>query len=170
MLEKPHDILFMQKKPVVCGQRHIHGLLVTPDKTVLAGGGRKVLRFVLLKEPDAQEHIYRVTVKPVVNAPAAKTQVGLKVLIGYEVLVIIRPAAMASQYHAVREGKKLTVENTGNTSVLLQNGQQCPAEEKCALPPVLRVYPGQTASLELPLDKPVHYAVWDGKENREQDF
>ena len=73
-------------------------LLVTPDKNILTGGGRKILRFVLLKAPDAQEHIYRIALKPMIRDVANSSKLGLKVLIGYEVLVIIRPAMIASSY------------------------------------------------------------------------
>lgn len=144
-------------------------LLVTPDKSILTGGTRKVLRFVLLKTPDEQEHIYRVAVKPVINEMTSTSKVGLKVLIGYEVLVIIRPAAIAPAYEAKRDGKILTVSNTGNTNVLLQNGKQC-EDEKCPLPPARRVYPGETARIELPSAAAVSYSVWDGKTNIEKKF
>ncbi len=144
-------------------------LLVTPDKTILPAGSRKVLRFVLLKPLDAQEHIYRVAVKPVIKDVANNAALGLKVLIGYEVLVILRPAVITPNYHVERHGRMLTVRNDGNSNVLLQNGQQCKAQ-KCPLPPVIRVYPGQSRSVELPRAQPVTYTVWDGIKNEEQHF
>lgn len=137
-------------------------ILVTPEKTILPGGARKVLRFVLLKAPDEQEHIYRVAIKPVINEVENQAKIGLKVLVGYEALVIVRPATMAPRYEASRHGTTLSVTNTGNTNILLQNGLQCPAEEKCKLPPAMRVYVGQKAEITLPQDKPVTYSVWDG--------
>lgn len=144
------------------------GLLVTPDKTILAPGSRKLLRFVLLRKPDAQEHIYRVTIKPVIKGVDNTDKVGLKVLIGYEALVIVRPANPAPAYTVVRSGRSLRVTNTGNTNILFQNGQQCPASEKCALPPAFRVYPGEEAQVELPLDRSVAYTVWDGASSVER--
>ena len=147
------------------------GLLVTPDKTVLAGGGRKVLRFVLLKEPDAQEHAYRVAIKPVIKGLNTTGQVGLKILVGYEVLVIIRPLDAAPHYTAERHGKVLTVHNTGNTNILFQNGQQCAApHEKCLVPPAVRVYPGMTAETNLPYGTPVTYSIWDGSQSIETQY
>lgn len=142
-------------------------LLVTPDKTILAGGSRKVMRFVLLKDPDAEEHIYRVAVKPVIKGVDKGSKVGIKVLVGYEVLAIVRPANMNPAYTAVRQGKKFTVTNSGNTNILFQNGKQC---ETCKLPPVVRVYPGQTAELTLPADQAVTYQIWNGKETVEKEF
>lgn len=146
------------------------GLLVTPDKTILTGGSRKVLRFVLLKEPDAQERIYRVAVKPVVKGVDNDTKVGLKVLVGYEVLVIVRPSTMQPSYTAQRSGKTFTATNNGNTNVLFQHGQQCSAVDDCEPTPVMRVYPGQTAQLELPKDIPVSFSIWNGTGTSEKQF
>lgn len=143
------------------------GLLVTPDKTVLAPGARKVLRFVLLTPPDAQERIYRVTVKPVIKGAENPNIVGLKVLVGYEVLVIVRPAAPAPRYSTKRNGHTLSIANTGNTNVLFQHGRQCEPREACDAPPVVRVYPGQETTVQLPLDRSVDYSVWDGSSNNE---
>lgn len=145
-------------------------LLVTPDKAVLGAGSRKVMRFVLLKPPENKEHIYRVAVKPVIKGVDHEAKVGLKVLVGYEVLVIIRPATIQSRYQAQRSGKTFTVTNTGNSNVLFQNGKQCEASENCKLPPVLRVYPGQTANVELPYDGDVTYSIWDGNESVDKTF
>lgn len=146
------------------------GLLVTPSKTVLGPGARKVLRFVLMREPDASEHIYRVAVKPIIKGVDTSGQMGLKILIGYEVLVIVRPDEPRTAYEAVRTGDVLKIRNTGNTSVLFQGGRQCGEEEKCKLPPVVRVYPNETNELKLPYDKKVSYSVWDGKENVGREF
>lgn len=156
------------EKRELVGDPQQGGLLVTPEKTVLAPGARKLLRFVLLREPDAQEHVYRVTVKPVIKGVDNASKVGLKVLIGYEALVIVRPAKPVPAYTVVRNGRTLSIANTGNTNVLFQNGAQCPASEGCELPPALRVYPGQKAQVELPLDKTVTYTVWDGVTNVER--
>jgi len=145
-------------------------LLVTPDKTILSGGNRRTMRFVLLSEPDQQEHIYRVAIKPVVKGVDNDSKVGLKVLLGYEVLVIIRPVQMQPSYSARREGKKFIATNNGNTNILFENGQQCSTAENCKLPPVLRVYPGQTDQVDLPFDMPLIYSVWDGANVTEKRF
>jgi P pilus assembly chaperone PapD len=140
------------------------GLLVTPDKTILPGGSRKLLRFVLLRTQDEQEHIYRVTVKPVIKGiDANSNKLGLKVLVGYEVLVIVRPALIASGYTASRHGKTVTIINTGNTNLVFQNGRQCVEIEICKAPPTARIYPGHSVIIELPQDRPVIYSVWDGR-------
>jgi P pilus assembly chaperone PapD len=145
-------------------------LLVTPDKTILSGGGRKTLRFVLLHPLDAKEHIYRVAIKPVIKGLENNNKVGLKILIGYEVLVIIRPQEIAASYTAQRNGAVFTVNNTGNTNILFNNGSQCSDTTTCKMPPVLRVYPSQQVTETLPLSTAVTYAVWDGKDTIEKKF
>lgn len=142
-------------------------LLVTPNKAVLAAGTRKLLRFVCLKPLDEQERIYRVAVKPVIRGIEGARKIGLKVLIGYEVLVIMRPAQIRSDFQVTRRGRQLAIANRGNSNVLLQNGSQCEASQQCPLPASVRVYAGQTAELTLPQDKPVTYTVWDGIESKD---
>ena len=145
-------------------------ILVTPEKTILPAGARKIVRFVSLKEPDNEEHIYRVAIKPIINGVEQQAKVGLKVLVGYEVLVIIRPSKMTPSYEAARRGTVFAITNHGNTNILFQNGKQCEAEEKCKLPPAVRVYPGQSTEVTLPLDKPITYSIWDGATNLERPF
>lgn len=145
-------------------------LLVTPDKVILTGGSRKVMRFVLLKDNDANEHIYRLAIKPMVKGIDNNTKVGLKVLIGYEALVIIRPTEIKPDYQAKRQGNTLYIYNKGNSNVLFQNGQQCISADKCKMPPVLRVYAGQTTTITLPFDAPVNYSIWDGQQTIEKKF
>ncbi|MGE0754248.1 MAG: molecular chaperone [Alphaproteobacteria bacterium] len=145
-------------------------LLVTPNRTILTGGSRRVLRFVLLKEPDDKEHIFRVAVKPVISGVEAQALVGLKVLVGYEVLVIIRPAEIKSAVEGQRQGDTLYLHNTGNTNILLQSGRQCDAAQECANLPARRIYPGQKMQLSLPQAAPVTYSLWDGKKTMSRSF
>ncbi len=146
------------------------GLLVSPDKTILTAGGRKVLRFILLREPDDKEHIYRITIKPVIKGLQGDVKIGLKILIGYEVLVIVRPKEIKFNGLAKRVGKTFTAINNGNTNILFQNGKQCITEENCQIPPVVRVYPGETRTIQLPFDAPVWYSIWDGKNTMDKQF
>ena len=144
-------------------------LLVTPNKTILQGKSRKVMRFVLLTEPDEKEHIYRVVIKPVINELENTDKIGLKILVGYEVLVIIRPKEISSDYKITRAGNKLTATNNGNSNILLQSGRQCQNTE-CKAPPITRIYPGTTEVIELPFSTAVEYSVWDGKTNKDVKF
>ena len=70
------------------------GILVSPSRMILEPGERRLLRIAALSWSMAQEHVYRVTVKPVVGGVEAKDS-GLKLLVGYDVLVLVRPAQPA---------------------------------------------------------------------------
>ncbi len=144
------------------------GLLVTPNKLVVPPNGRKLLRFVNLQPGDDRERVYRVSVAPVVGDLEARES-GLKILIGYEVLVLMQPAAPAPQLAARREGRTLFFENTGNTNVLLREGRQCPTPETpaedCALLGSKRLYPGNAWSVDLPFDREVEYYLAAGTRN-----
>ncbi len=145
-------------------------LLVTPDKTVLPPGGRKLMRFVLLASPGAAERIYRVALKPVIRGVENTDQVGLKVLVGYEVLVIVRPASLKPAYTARRKGNALVVRNTGNTNILFQGGRPCADGASCAPLPSERVYAGAEARLPLPAVGQAAYTVWDGVKSDQRVF
>lgn len=146
------------------------GLLVTPDKVVLSAGSRRVLRFVLMKEPGEQERIYYVTVKPVIPGLSQNNKLGLKVLVGYRVMVIVRPATTKADFSAQRTGKTLTFRNTGNTNLLLQQGQQCASTKDCRPLAVERIHAGQSKTLTLHMDAPVSYSIWDGQNTTEKQF
>ena len=57
------------------------GLLVSPSRMILEPGERRLLRIASLAPSTDQEHVYRVTVKPVVGGVDAK-DIGLKLLVG----------------------------------------------------------------------------------------
>lgn len=145
------------------------GLLVTPNRMVLAPGQRRPVRAVLLQRP-AVERIYRITMKPVVGAllpdaagaPKGKAM-SVKVLVGYQAFVIARPANMVEDFRASRQGHKLRFENDGAVSMLLRSGRQCAGAETptedCEQLPSKRVWPGAVWELKLAHDTPVTYTV-----------
>ena len=100
-----------------------HGLLVTPNRLVIAPGASRSIRLVNMQPQAESERIFRITAKPVAGEFEAKTS-GLKVLIGYEVLAIAYPAQPQPKLVVERTGKSLLVRNTGNTNVFLQQGFQ----------------------------------------------
>ncbi|MFK8032055.1 MAG: molecular chaperone [Gammaproteobacteria bacterium] len=144
------------------------GLLVSPNKLVIPPGGRKLIRFVNLRPQAAQEHVYRVAITPVVNDVKANAT-GVKILIGYEVLVLTQPVNAQPVLVAERNGSTLNFRNDGNTNVLLREGYQCPfkTEDKEQCEPLngKRIYPGNNWSVSLPLDRPVEYYLAVGRKN-----
>ena len=81
-------------------------------------------------------------------------------MVGYDVLVVVRPAKAEGNLQAKRDGKKLTFTNTGQTSVLLSNGKNCDVNgENCAELPPKRMYVGNEWSIDLKHDTPAEYYV-----------
>jgi Mat/Ecp fimbriae periplasmic chaperone len=126
------------------------GLLVSPTRLVLGPGERKVVRLSLLERPKDRDRIYRVAVKPVMGEIVAK-QSALKVVVGYDVLVIARPENARPLLEVSRSGNAVEFRNVGNTNALLFNGRQCAAEQAdCAELPSKRIYAGNTWEFQLP--------------------
>ena len=118
------------------------GLLVAPSRMILDAGQRKLVRIAQLGAPGDRERIYRVTVKPVVG-PISSGQSGLKLLIGYDVLVLVRPAKPLPSVSVTRAGDTVTFVNDGNVSVELEQGRQCDSSGKvCSDLPGKRLYAG----------------------------
>jgi P pilus assembly chaperone PapD len=145
------------------------GLLATPNKLVIPPGGRKLVRLVSLKPLGEKERVYRVTFKPVVGDLETE-QIGIKILVGYEVLVLVQPAIPEPNLVAKRDGKKLFFVNEGNTDILLREGKQCPDgvaddSENCDSLPGKRLYPGNSWSVDLPHNKAVDYQMSIGTKN-----
>jgi P pilus assembly chaperone PapD len=135
------------------------GILVSPSRMILEPGERKLVRIATLSPGIEREHVYRVTVRPVVGGVDAKDS-GLKILVGYDVLVLVRPAQPLTNVTGVRSGRKLTFNNTGNVSVELVDGKQCNgARAQCAQLPGKRLYPGASWTLELGSDAPAEYML-----------
>ncbi len=144
------------------------GLLVSPNKLIVPPNGRKLLRFVNLNPNPNEEQVYRVSITPVVGDLTAEKS-GVKILIGYEVLVIVHPIQGNFDLTHQRTQNKLTVSNNGNQNVLLRKGTQCPPnvtdESLCEHYPGKRLYPGNTWNIDLTKDQPVTYFLSRGKEH-----
>lgn len=144
------------------------GLLVSPNKLIVPPNGRKLLRFVNLNPNPNEEKVYRVSITPVVGDLTAKKS-GVKIMIGYEVLVIVHPTNGTVDLVHERTENKLTVSNKGTQNVLLRKGTQCPPEVEnenlCEQYPGKRLYPGNTWNLDLAKDQPVTYFLSRGKEH-----
>lgn len=151
------------------------GLLVTPARMVLAPGARRLIRIVLLEEPGPVDRIYRVNVMPVVP-PLEAEVTAVKVVVAYQLLIIVRPATPAAELVWERNGRRIDFENRGNTNVLLYNGRQCPVDNasengECVdLSVARRLYAGNSWSLELPLDAPVEFTTTVGETNVQRRF
>ena len=135
------------------------GILVNPARMILEGGQRKLIRIAAITPSPDHERVYRVTVKPVAGT-LQSGETGLKIMVGYDVLVLVRPAAPAANVVAIRTGRTITFENKGNVSVEAVDGKQCTANKgACTALPGKRLYPGVSWTVELPADLPTEYTL-----------
>lgn len=135
------------------------GLLVAPARMILEPGQRKLVRIAALGADPARERVYRVTVKPVAG-PLSSDASGLKVLVGYDVLVLVRPGEARPDVTGQRSGNRLALHNGGNVSVELTQGRQCDsAGQNCRDLPGKRLYAGADWTETLPSTGPAEYMV-----------
>ncbi|MEM7020263.1 MAG: hypothetical protein AAF512_23340, partial [Pseudomonadota bacterium] len=99
--------------------------------------------------------IYRVHIMPQVGEIEAEAM-AVKVVVGYDVLVIVRPPDAKPDVQVKRDGPKIEFTNHGNSNVLLNRIRQCNEEQSdCVEIKGNRLYAGESWELELPRDKPV---------------
>ena len=135
------------------------GLLVSPSRMILEPGQRKLVRFAAMGPPADRERVYRVTVKPVAGQLISDDS-GLKLLVGYDVLVLARPREVRPILVASRSSNRLTIRNDGNASVELVDGKQCDAGTKvCADLAGKRLDAGAEWTQQLRSAAPVEYTV-----------
>ena len=135
------------------------GLLVAPARMILEPGQRKLMRIASIAPDNGRERVYRVTVKPVAGRLSSSDS-GLKVLVGYDALVLVRPGAAHPSVTGTRTGNRLTLQNDGNVSVELVRGRQCGSSGKdCRDLPGKRLYAGAQWTQTLPSSGPVEYRI-----------
>jgi P pilus assembly chaperone PapD len=146
------------------------GLLVSPLRLVLEPGERRAIRIAAIGTRSAADRVYRVTIKPVAGAVTAEAS-ALKVFVGYDTLVLVRPDTFTGDVEGERSGRTLTLRNTGNTAQELFDGRQCDAAGgDCRELPAKRLYPGASWEQALPFDTPVSYRSAVGPTVREREF
>lgn len=146
------------------------GILVSPQKLILAPGERRTIRIAALGERPAKDRVYRVAIKPVAG-PISAAQSALKVFVGYDALVLVRPETLSGDVVGERKGRSLTLTNAGNTAQELFDGRQCDAAGKdCRALPAKRLYPGVSWQQTLPFDTPVTYKAGIGPTIRSRQF
>ena len=137
------------------------GLLVSPRIMKISPHKFKLVRLVFTQKAGLTDRLYRIDIQPTVGdllLPKKSNEIGIKILVGYGVVVIQRPTKLDVAISIERQDKTLIVKNNGNTNVILSNGKQCDAKgNKCQELPPKRIYAGQIWEQELPYNTPVTY-------------
>jgi P pilus assembly chaperone PapD len=155
---------------VPAGEPDRAGILVAPQRLVLEPGERRTIRVAAVGERSAADRVYRVAIKPV-GGPISANESALKVFVGYDALVLVRPDKFSGDVVGERTGRTLTLTNGGNTAQELFDGKQCDAAgQDCRSLPAKRLYPGVTWQQTLPFDTPVTYKAGIGPTIRPRTF
>ena len=132
-------------------------ILVSPRQLLVPPGQRKRVR-VILREPALDvDRVFRMAVKPYTGKVQLKDSAGdkkssaIKVLVGYDLLLLSRPARLRPDVQVTRTDDSIEFSNQGNTNVLLRKIEQCDsADADCVDLPPNRLYVGETYKVALP--------------------
>ena len=158
-----------KEKRVVVDDPAKIGLVATPNRVILPPGNRRLVRLVNLFPTEDQERIFRVNFSPVVGE---SDEAGVKILVGYQALIIVRPEKTVFDLVGKREGNTLTVTNNSNTNVYVSNIRQCDNKEseECTRYVETRLYPGNVWELDLTGKGALSFNADDGTDLREMTF
>lgn len=146
------------------------GLLVSPQRLVLEPDERRVIRFAAIAPRSTRERIYRVAVRPVA-APDALELTGLKVLLGYDMLILFRPEQLSGDVSAVRRGDRIEFTNNSNFAQEIYDARQCdPKGGACVTLPATRLYPGASWTMPLTYQTPVELMISAGSNPVRKSF
>lgn len=132
-------------------------VLVSPTQAVIPPGQRKRVRVILRDPPVDVDSIYRLAIKPFIgdvvlsNDNGGEKQSALKVLLGYDLLLVARPDNSQVEIDVQRTDKQIQFVNRGNTNVLLRRITQCDSSvDECVELQPKRLYAGETYKVDLP--------------------
>jgi len=154
------------------------GIFVSPNKLVLnpqgSKGESKAIRIANINKNLDKDRIYRVQVVPVISDFKKEDEgLGVKILMGYEILTIIQPNNPILDYQYTINDSKFNIKNTGNSNFLLHRGTQCKDDKKevCEKLPTKRIYAGMEYSFDLPNgNRDVDYYIQFGENNKLGEF
>ena len=147
------------------------GMIASPTKLVLPPGSSQLVRLVSLLPPDDQDQVFRVNFTPV-TGDLETEETSVRLMVGYQALVIVRPDEPEADIQAVRKGNVLTLSNAGNTNVYLDAGRECKTDklEACTAITGNRLYSGNSWDIELAGDGPVAFNIYDGERKLQKVF
>jgi len=140
-------------------------VLVSPRQLLVAPGSRKRVRVILRESSEDVDRVYRLRVEPysgkarLPETEGADKKSAIRVLIGYDLLLLARPADAEPDVQVTRDARSIEFLNAGNSNVLLRRIVQCDAgvdpslseaNEACSELAPNRLYAGETYRLNLP--------------------
>lgn len=134
-------------------------LIANPSKLMIPPNSQKLVRIVNLAPAGEEERIYRVNVTPVLPPLEQDADSVVRVVVAYQLLVIVDPLKPVEQVDVSRQRYQLTINNTGNTNVLFSDAKQCDENDDCVEIPAHRVYPGNKWVVDLERDAPVVFKL-----------
>lgn len=132
-------------------------VLVSPAQVLVPPGQRKRVRIIMRKAATDKDKVYRMAVKPytgklkINSTDNDKKSSAIKVLVGYDLLLLSRPTTKDSTIEVIRTDTRIQFINRGNTNVLLRKIVQCDrAEIECLDLQPNRLYAGERYAIDLP--------------------
>ena len=149
------------------------GLIASPNRVILPPGSRRLVRLVNLFPAEHEERIFRINFSPVAGDFESGSEQGtVKLMVGYQALVIVRPEETVFDLQGKRQGNTLTLTNNSNTNVYLSNIQQCDDQDSdsCTRYVENRLYPGNVWTMDLTGVGTLSFDATDGNGSRKMQF
>ena len=165
LLRVDHPGMPDQKIVSLQNNPQIFGLVASPTRLAIPAQQLRRIRLLPLVKNNAEDVYYQVKVTPVSGelesllSPDKAISAGVQIIVGYEVKVFIRPQNAKGVISISRLSNQISVTNTGNSNVLLYDGQQCDAAKKCTplANPAHRIFAGNTWTFTLDNSAPVTF-------------
>ena len=136
-------------------------VLVSPKQILLPPGQRKRVRVILRESATDKDRVFRLSVKPYTgkvkldNGGSDKKASAIKVLVGYDLLLLSRPQNANADLKVKRTNSSIEFANKGNTNILLRKIVQCGSSDTdCVEIQPNRLYAGETYKVALPKSGP----------------
>ncbi len=144
--------------------------VASPAKIAIPPKGRKRVRLVSLADPDG-EKVYRINFTPVLPPLDGDEDMGVRVVIAYQVLALIHPLEPVENLEVKRDPISISFKNKGNSYALVTNIRQCDKDGENCKDDLgsKRLYAGNSLTIALPYtDTPVTYKITNYKGAREE--
>lgn len=150
----------VRQKEVIIHNPQNSGILVVPNQLIIPPGQKQDVQITMTKPAGKVDRIFRVLFKPEIAGlektavPKNQKQIGIRLLVAYDTLVIQRPMQAKPKIHWARKGDELIMTNRGNTNVFINSVLLCNRHGKeCHQGESKRLYAGNRWTLKLPYDK-----------------